>query len=1213
LSRRRVAWQERSERPGWRIAYTPAGGVLASSESDGPLARAAGAGSSQSSEMARRIGDLASQAMFALPSSTSTTVDPDADYLSAVVLKFLQRGTNPIVRGRVAAALHARDTGPDTVVHSGRDLLRAAIGPVGGPGGLDSSVTLDPTYEQPFWEKVRAEIPALSRFLVPQPDFESLVGSPDGSSRRWGDFLLATPFWDPILIELDGAQHGSARAVDASRDRAARSAGLSVHRCDGRDALDDTSTLWAGMRSRAQPHRGSIQPELSAFVHGPAIVTRLGMALALLLRNGFLAASDVWDLDLAEPFGLAEPALLDVLDLFAAVEDVWGLDVLPEFVRWNGGTLRRTEGRFVRSNTDATTDDTVLRARVLLESMVPAHAALPDLNSVPTVVVRGTYLPVSLDWLATSAPSRRDVGPSERRDRGLSTLVRAVFGHPGFRRGQVEAIGRVLAGEDACVLLPTGAGKSLIYQLAGLLRPGLTIVVDPIVSLIDDQERRLLADGIDRVAALHTGKVSTREKTDQVYETIAGGGPLFAFLTPERLQTSVFRDALGKVASRLMVNLAVIDEAHCVSEWGHDFRTAYLRVGRNVRLLCRGDDDVPPPLLALTGTASPAVLADVRRELADQDRPFHVDRAEDFDRANLAFEVVTTNESGMRAALGRAVTTTLPSRLGLSLDDLVRPAGRGTPSGLIFVPHVNGAFGIQAIRDHVRKVAEKAGADPRSSVGVYAGTAPRDWHGGPAGWNVAKTAAAAKFLADETSVLVSTKAFGMGVDKPNIRWTMHVGFPSSIESFAQEAGRAGRDGAYSHCLLVSSLPDDDVATHTVLDPSLDRGARSAAARQLDRNDLSRQLYFLGNSFKGEQSEFDTAVSVLRQLWPAGTTGRIEIPRPDERDAPGPGDIDKALFRLSMIGVVDDYTVDYGAKKYTVDLGELCVAGLDEALSTLFLRVDPGRASHLMGNALRDAPVDPAERAEAYLREAIGLIYGVVEPSRVHAMREMYRLVKAASDPSVGDPMQEVRRRIRNYLSDGPAAGVLARLAATTSVDVPAALQELDETSVSSPEELAGAAARQLEAYPDHPILRLARAVGEMSSTVADVETVFTNLSAVFSRLGEYGIDEVGAVLIFDWVLARADNFGGRGKHLSVQAWLAWERAGLPSALLIDAENRALDAGATGSGEPEVLRLVLHRRVERLALHSTPELDTLLRQMQPVASPSPRSEEHSTHV
>ena len=211
---------------------------------------------------------------------------------------------------------------------------------------------------------------------------------------------------------------------------------------------------------------------------------------------------------------------------------------------------------------------------------------------------------------------------------------------------------------------PPGQGNSLIYQLAGLLRPGVTLVIDPLVSLVDDQERRLVQDGVDRVVGLTSSKISTGELRDRAYQAIADGDALIVFLTPERLQTVAFREALGHAAERRTVNLAVIDEAHCVSEWGHDFRTAYLRVGRNLRQLTRGHlDDVAPPLLALTGTAKPRGLRDVLVELQAPDGEMIVLRPSSFDRTNLSYEVLMGSRARLETKdFGRRSPSASPRR-----------------------------------------------------------------------------------------------------------------------------------------------------------------------------------------------------------------------------------------------------------------------------------------------------------------------------------------------------------------------------------------------------------------------------------------------------------------------------------------------------------------------------------------------------------------------
>src|SRR5690606_11301244 len=217
----------------------------------------------------------------------------------------------------------------------------------------------------------------------------------------------------------------------------------------------------------------------------------------------------------------------------------------------------------------------------------PPHAALPESSSQPTVVVRGSYLPRDPEPILVEALPTRRLIPDGSTRRALDQIVWVIFGYPGLRPAQREAVLGGLAREDACVILPTGGGKSLIYWLVGLLQPGATLTVAPLKSLIDDQARRLREEGVDRVLAWHGDAVKGRTATDIALKRVSRGEDLFLLVTPERRMTRSFRDAIRRNAEQVRVNLAVVGEAHCVSEWGHGFRPAYLKLGENLREHCR--------------------------------------------------------------------------------------------------------------------------------------------------------------------------------------------------------------------------------------------------------------------------------------------------------------------------------------------------------------------------------------------------------------------------------------------------------------------------------------------------------------------------------------------------------------------------------------------------------------------------------------------------
>ena len=341
-------------------------------------------------------------------------------------------------------------------------------------------------------------------------------------------------------------------------------------------------------------------------------------------------------------------------------------------------------------------------------------------------------------------------------------LLREVFGHDAFRPGQEEAVRAALDGRDALVVMPTGAGKSLCYQLPALGALRLTIVVSPLLALMRDQVEALRARGRTDVAALSSD--TGADDVEAILRSLRGGATLLGdapavrllYVAPERFANARFAEALAEAS----VDLLVVDEAHCLSEWGHDFRPDYGRLAQ-VREQIR-----PRCVMALTATATAATSLDIARRLALRE-PVEVHTG--FDRPNLVFDAIE--------ASGRA------RRLQLLEDGLRDPAMRP-------------AIVYARTRKDTESVAEALAAAGLPAEAYHAGLDREE-----------RSRRQDRFMASSDAIIVATTAFGMGVDKADIRQVWHWGLPQSLEAYSQESGRAGRDGLPSRCVLLHSSGD----------------------------------------------------------------------------------------------------------------------------------------------------------------------------------------------------------------------------------------------------------------------------------------------------------------------------------------------------------------------------------------------------------------------
>jgi ATP-dependent DNA helicase RecQ len=369
----------------------------------------------------------------------------------------------------------------------------------------------------------------------------------------------------------------------------------------------------------------------------------------------------------------------------------------------------------------------------------------------------------------------------------IERTLKESFGHDAFRPGQRQIVEMTLAGRDALVLMPTGGGKSLTYQLPAVLLPGLTVVVSPLIALMQDQVERLQANG---VAATFVNSMLSPDERYRREQAAQRGEYKLLYVAPERLLSEGFLALLDQVERDVGLSLFAVDEAHCVSEWGHDFRPEYRQLSR-LRQRYSG-----VPMLALTATATERVRQDILAQLRLSEPYVHI---ASFNRPNLSYEVRPKH----RQSYGELV-------------QLLRELQRDQlgASAIVYCQS----------RRSVESLSERLSRDGIRALPYHAGLTPEE-----------RDSSQSQFIRDQVPVLVATIAFGMGIGKPDVRAVVHYDLPRNLEGYYQESGRAGRDGDPARCVLFYTYGDRAKIEYLIAqkpDPQEQRVAREQLAQVL---------------------------------------------------------------------------------------------------------------------------------------------------------------------------------------------------------------------------------------------------------------------------------------------------------------------------------------------------------------------------------------------
>lgn len=893
-----------------------------------------------------------------------------ADSLVSVAINLLERGAPTLCSAHLERTLERRHPWYKSVSDVARGTIswqvEANLAPGGADGfdrlavlGLlsseDSSWNITPAAidalgseeEGAFLEKLKEHIP---RWLIPfidlQPSLESVIGDPVEGNRssfvdQRVDFFIPTPGLWPnskgIVLEVDGSQHleGGNRILDARRDAAFAHHGVPVIRfsAGSLDSIEKWDKL-ASLLSRDPLIRETelvkgekldhtALEDVRQWLDIPRTSASIQRVLLEAVYSGMLDFdAKRWCLYFSERHG--EIAKIACADLAATMDALFCLE---------GRGRKMPTIEIVHQAPNPCPD---LGIELDLDASAWFRKSPIDAGdgNHPTLIVTGNRSGLAIHRLRFARPVEwAHIAENEERVRSLEKLLIDIFRKLQFREGQIAIMDRVLGRKSAIGLMPTGGGKSLTYQMPALLQPGITIVVDPLKSLMHDQ-----VDGLDKIAIDKADSISSykKQKERQVAERrLAQGSLQFCLVSPERFQIKEFRDWLAYMRdSEIYMTHLVLDEVHCVSEWGHDFRPAYLRIASVGRIHCPTYEGVLLPIIGLTATASYDVLSDVQRELALSEGDLVTTMTSD--RKELTYQVVQLSfdeEAFPRSSISRKALTLLKreklAEMVMAEEQASAVSGK-VRAGVIFTPWTKSDFGAADLKEFLE------GTGLQSRIAAYYGqteSISSDADVNP----MLRTQQS--FIDGELDLLCATKAFGMGIDKADIRYTIHMNHPGSIEAFYQEAGRAGRDGKAATCSVLFADAKAERDVHEFFH------SRSFPGIEQDLKVAERLLtgYPTGSN---SEADANSLYNALKNL-PVGVSACVDYEYADEaatrarvqEEHPIPDNISlmKAIYRLALLRVIDDWTVNYNQKCVTVLAKRREPAEHVEALRSYFRR------------------------------------------------------------------------------------------------------------------------------------------------------------------------------------------------------------------------------------------------------------------------------------
>ena len=814
-----------------------------------------------------------------------------------------------------------------------------------------------------FFEKIvpneLGEYSFIQSLIVPEIEINNIVGEENKNFiNQQVDFYLPQA---KLVIEIDGQQHKFdevTRTLDSIRDKYLAGKKIATIRITTKELQNGTYTAKI---EDIQKHLKRKEKLLSFYKNAcdkieenqvseeeiktkllPTAIIRFQILLIELLTHNYLTFDKDWNFNILCNEDLSNFAELAINDLLIWIDKLSQLKNKQELNKPNLKIKITNDKNQFQPTTKTINIDFSLFKRYTDENKI----------SEDVIFVRTDYFDVIKDKnyfrVSTAEPVNYNITNEDKPI--LEFFLDNIFDKSSFREGQFPIISNILNRKDTIGLLPTGGGKSLCYQLPCILQPSINFVVCPIKSLMYDQKYNLDKTLITNVNFITSDlEADERRKIERNFEQ---GKYLFTWISPEKLQIPSFREKISSIITNFSIAYAVMDEVHCLSEWGHDFRTSYLNLAKTIDKLSpknkNGEGIIK--FIGLTATASINVLKDIKVEFSRRKQRLEDENIKsllDYSRKELQFEVINDNGNKHKEI----------QKLLEELKDTESFTETTEKIGLIFTPYINDTYGCYSVANRLNTLFPK-------QVGWFSGDIPkRDVYDNKTGrkigkepvmtpdeFNKYKQKIQKDFKENKYQLLVATKAFGMGIDKQNIFYTFHYGLPSSVEALYQEAGRAGRwdksklenNNKIGKCYVLHS-PE----THgkDKVERLLHKDTTFAEMKKINEDvkwngrDIFRQVFLFTQGQNDIEEDFKIILGVIEHYFKENSLVRIFWNDASSKLKISSDTLQKAIYRLSLLGIVSDWTTDF-VNHYQIQFNSLDENNIVKNVSDYIIKYKP---------------------------------------------------------------------------------------------------------------------------------------------------------------------------------------------------------------------------------------------------------------------------------